>query len=679
MSQLVQTQMGIVEFPDSLSPEEIKIILQAKFGTPKKPAATVDSSTASSFPQNPRTRGSTVRPSQEDSTSVLEFLKNNMEIPGGIGGSLAGVAAGAPFGPPGMVVGGILGGAVGSGAGSISSDLLNDREVSYAEALKEAALSAGFDVATLGLGKVLKPALAPLIKKAFKDGKTAEEVLKDIVKESGGEAAEAGSRESLAASQKILSEKGATLLPTQIGEVGSAAAMEKIARVGLLSSGKIEDNARAVNTVVAEELQSLFNKNYVDVSSDPMSLGQAAFDIINAGKRAISDSYVAGLDEIGTRVGRKQVAINPVLQTIESFNKSYEKEGLGSVLSKPAQQFIKSLSSRLEGNSSMQIPVSSLIELDKLVTREVSEFADVNSQKYNSIAASQLTELSNALKDTVGKMLTNFDKETSTIYSSIKKEYSEGMSGLLPKINETFVNNANKQNYDSLGKIIAGNGNISQLIALKNSLKEAFKRTSKESRDVPGFISEADADKLIKKAFLEDKFPALPNGQFDMTEYAHYASKFSRPKERQKLKVILGDDYNRVKQLTNLMAEASGKPQSNLGQFVIRSKEYETISKTLQLVGTGAASTTGPMGWVGSGALLLAPRFMASYVTNPKNVNKLIAFQNTKFKSQAAFEKAATLLLDDLWTSISDTDRQEVLESLFDLRDQEQTTQGVPQ
>lgn len=678
MSQSVNTPIGIIEFPDEMSQEEIKIVLQSKFGAPKK-QPTPQVSTQPTVPVNPRQRGSTVGTTQQDESSVVDYLRNNMELPMGIGGSLGGVALGAPFGPPGMVIGGIVGGALGSASGSITSDLLNDQEISYADAVKEAALSAGFDAVTLGLGKMLKPALAPLIKKAFKEGKTPEEILKDIVRESGEGTAEAGSRESIAASQLILSEKGATLLPIQAGQEGSSAIMEKVARVGLLSSGKVEDNVGAVNTIVADELQTLFNKNYVDVSSDPMSLGQAAFDIINTGKQAISDSYVLGMDELITRSGRAQVPVSPILNTIDNFVASYEREGLGSILNDEALSFVNQLSSRLRGNKNMKIPLSSLIELDKLVTKGVSQFSDIKSQKYNSQVAQQLTDFSTTIKDAIGTLINKVDPETSKIYSGLKKDYAEGMSGVLPKINETFINNANRQNYDSLGKIIAGSGNVSQLVALKNSLKESFKKTSKESRNVPGFISEADADKLIRKAFLESTFPSLPNGKFDITEYAHLASKFSKPAERRKLQIVLGDDYARVRQLANLMSEASRKPESNLGQFALRSAEYGTISKSLQqslqLLGTGYGAAGGPVGWLGSGALLLVPRFMANYVTNPKNINRLIAFQNKSFKTQEAFEKSATLLVDDMWNELSEQDIQDVLENLLDLRQQKETQQ----
>jgi hypothetical protein len=48
------------------------------------------------------------------------------------------------------------------------------------------------------------------------------------------------------------------------------------------------------------------------------------------------------------------------------------------------------------------------------------------------------------------------------------------------------------------------------------------------------------------------------------------------------------------------------------------------------------------------GAILMAPVFLAKAAYNPKAVNRLLAFEKTKFKSTDAMEKAATLLIDDV-------------------------------
>ena len=109
----------------------------------------------------------------------LSWLEKNMELPVGLGGAVTGAAMGAPLGPVGMFVGGVIGGALGSGGGSLISDELSGQELDFAEAGEEALISAGFDIATLGLGKILKPAYFAT-KAAM--GYTTKEVAEDVVK-----------------------------------------------------------------------------------------------------------------------------------------------------------------------------------------------------------------------------------------------------------------------------------------------------------------------------------------------------------------------------------------------------------------------------------------------------------------------------------------------------------------
>ena len=95
---------------------------------------------------------------EEPQAPEPSWLAKNMDVPLGVSGGIAGSIIGAPFGPPGMFVGGTLLGAAGTFAGSLISDDLSGEDREYAQALEEAAISMGFDVATLGLGKTIKPA-----------------------------------------------------------------------------------------------------------------------------------------------------------------------------------------------------------------------------------------------------------------------------------------------------------------------------------------------------------------------------------------------------------------------------------------------------------------------------------------------------------------------------------------
>lgn len=126
------------------------------------------------------------------------WLDKNMDVPLGMGGGIVGTVLGAPFGPPGMFVGGAIGGAAGTFAGSLISDDLSGEDREYAQALEEAAISMGFDVATLGLGKAIKPAWVATKRKL---GFTPQEAAEQLAQELGGEA---GTTASLKASQSTL-------------------------------------------------------------------------------------------------------------------------------------------------------------------------------------------------------------------------------------------------------------------------------------------------------------------------------------------------------------------------------------------------------------------------------------------------------------------------------------------
>lgn len=129
--------------------------------------------------------------------NIENYLMNNMGLPAGIaGGITGGLAAGAVGGGPiGAFAGAAVGGALGAFGGSLGSDAYNERDLDYAKALTDAAISVSFDVATLGAGKVLKVIKAKRALGVPPD-QAAQEILEGLAKP--------GTKESLMASQNIL-------------------------------------------------------------------------------------------------------------------------------------------------------------------------------------------------------------------------------------------------------------------------------------------------------------------------------------------------------------------------------------------------------------------------------------------------------------------------------------------
>ena len=372
---------------------------------------------------------------------VGNFLKGNMEIPMGLGGSIAGAAAGVPLGPAGMIAGGIIGGSVMSGAGSLTSDVLEGKELDFQEAVKESLISAGFDIATLGAGKVLKPAY--LSAKAAL-GYTPKEVAEQILKEG----AETGSNESLKATQKILEGEGASLTRYQTGQASSLAVFaEKLGQAGLLSGKEATGNAAKVNQAAQSALNDIANAVDLRTGVAPSDLGEAMFDIITAGRLALSDSYGDGLEEIGKRVVNKTVNTEGIKKQLKLYlkNNSEKITDVVKTKGKPSdlrftektvtkneilldtatQKFIKEqLSGALEyGNMTAQ----SLLKVDKMLSQQMRKFGDIKSSNYNAVADRELGELQNILKQSFINTLKQADPKVAKEYELLKKLWIDSL------------------------------------------------------------------------------------------------------------------------------------------------------------------------------------------------------------------------------------------------------------
>ena len=589
------------------------------------------------------------------------FLKENMEIPMGLGGSLAGAAAGIPFGPVGMIAGGILGGSAGTGAGSLTSDVLQGKDLDFQEAVKESLISAGFDEATLGLGKVLKPAY--LSAKAAL-GYTPKEVAEEIIKEG----LETGSTESLKATQKILEEGGASLTRYQTGQASSLAVFaEKIGNAGLLSGKEATGNAAKVNQAAQSALNDIANAVDLRTGASPSDLGEAMFDIISAGRLALSDSYGDGLETISKRVVNKTVNTTGIKKQLELFLKNNSEmtselidgKTVSKAISTLDDATVKFINSQLSGTLEYgNMTAQSLLKVDKMLSQQMRQFGDIKSSNYNAVADRELGELQNILKQSFINTLKQADPKIAKEYELLKNSYKEGMSGLLPVLNKNTILNAEKGNFEALGRMLTTQTNSDKVQVFLNSIDEAYKQIGKRE-GLPSEIAYGtakEAKQVIKQSFLKNLIPDMSSPDFDIATYRKLASQFSKPDADKRLKIIAGQDYGRVKQIFNLFAEASKRPEGNLGTLFLRNKEYTAIAGAG--VGASVGGTIGAA--LGSGAILTAPIFLAKAASNPKAVNKLLAFEKMTFKSPEAMEKFASFIVSDTMDALSEEEQAEI-------------------
>ena len=607
-------------------------------------------------------------PVQESSMleSVGGFLKGNMEIPLGLAGSFAGMAAGAPLGPVGIVVGGILGGASGSAGGSLVSNVFEGEELDFADATNEFLMSAGFDVATLGLGKVLKPGYFAA-KAAL--GFTPKEVAEDLIK-TARQGTDAGSLESLRASQQLLQEKGASLTRFQTGRATALDVLgERFANAGLLSGQATAENAIKVNQAVKDSLNDIANKVDYTLGDDPARLGEALFDIINEGKKALSNTYGAGLDSISQSVKNNMVNTTGIKKRLKQYLKDNSEVATGTVL-KDGKEVLKKKTNILLDKDTINyvnelitgplelgnISANALLKIDKQISAQIRNFGDINSSNYNTIADRELGELTDILKDSFLNTLKQADPKVAEEYAALKAAYKEGRSGLLPDINKSFILQAEDGNYDALGAMLVSQTNVSKVNNFMKSVDEAYKQVEKSGSGVSeiGYATAKDAKQAIKQAFLKNLIPQLQDEAFKIDDYVKLSKQFSKPSQAARLKAVVGEDYGRVKQIFNLMSEASKKPESNFGTLMLRAKEYGALATAASFFAGG------PVAALTASAILTAPVVLAKMSHNPKAVNKLLAFEKTKFKSDALREKAATFLVSDFIDNLSTEEQAEV-------------------
>ena len=614
-----------------------------------------------------------------EGVDVGQFLRENLDIPASIAGGIAGAKVAAPTLNP-FVIGAsaVAGAALGTFAGSLGSDVLTGEDLQYVEAVDKALDSVQMDVATLGAIRVLKiPFMAA--KKAL--GHTPDETAKLLLKKAK-EGMEAGTPESLQASQRLLQEKGATLSRSQTGQASALETFsEKIGQAGLLSEttylNKVADTDRAVQ----ETLNEIVEKVTMRGDASPREMGEAMYDTINAGRLALSDSYGDGLTAIQEGLKNKVVNVAPIKKKLSAYLNANKITSVGvedvvpsgspfagkqaaqrevrkttSTLDKDTVKFINDKMSGILKLPNMK--ASDVIEMDRMLSAEIRKFGDVNSGMYNSTAQKELGDVIDMLKDSYIATIKQADAASGAQYANLKTNYKTARDNLLPQITTGVIKKAGNNDYDSLGRMLTTQSNASKVNEFMKSIDEAYKQIGKRDAlpaEIP-YSSAKEAKQIIKQGYLKNIFPDSSSPDFKIQDYANLAEKYSKPANADMLKVITGKDYPRVKQLMNVMSEASFKPDGNLGTLFLRSKEYGGAGKVMQVVLPTVAGAGGGFltAGVGLAAVLATPVFLAKAAFNPKVVNKMLAFDKVKFKSTAAMEKAAATIIDDLVRGMND-------------------------
>jgi hypothetical protein len=572
--------------------------------------------------------------SSESLSGVVDAVTGNIDIPAGIAGSIAGAQAGSVAGPYGAAVGGVIGGAVGTFGGSLMSDYLTEDTMDMSAATQEALISAGFDTATLGAARAFKPVaramgfgpdeMAALWNKYTKAAPVTDP-----------KALPVGSPESRLQTQNFLESKKGSLTAYQTGQsTATQDVMEGIGQMGVLS-GRYYDDLNARNSkAIADEINRLVDGSVGSVA--PGNIGESIHGIIQGGKKAAQLSYNSGLDEIITRVGRKQVQPQWIAGTVNKFLKDHKKEwgyDLDPAALKVAQQWqevMKELPS---------MSVSDLLAFQKRMNTQVSQLGDFGATQ-NSVASRELADLSSRIRKTTGLLLENADPESYKVYKELNSAYGDAMKGLLPKLNANVVSRADKGDYESIARALEGK-NPDQIEAFMASIDSAYQQAGMAGLDMgkeARFATPEQAKAAIKSGWLKNIFGESLEEGYNPSTFASKADYYEKPANARSARAVLGEDFATFKMLLNALNESSQKQKGFVGSLVLRSKEAAAASNVAQgVVGLGAGAAALPVG----AAVFLTPVMLAHIASNKNAVRALLAGNKRASMAQAAGKTAA--------------------------------------
>ena len=617
----------------------------------------------SAVPEEEETDDDTVPPPAPE----LSFLEENLDLPYGLGAAMAGTVGGfAVAGPPGAVVGGITMGALGTGYGTAQSEQLKGSTTveAYKEGIEAALWSVGIDVATMGILTKLKPAWYAL---RMRNGKSVEETAQEAL----DLVLPAGSPESLAATQKLLQAKGATLLPSQVLKSGLDSFRERIASVGLISREKMAANIEAVNNAIVDSLNDLINRNASGMANDAYNMGSTFSTLIDEGVEVLRKQYGMGLDKINrslSTVTFKTIDGRFLTNPIDSYIRTLTGQAADKVQPETLK-FIRDSMQRIKDLQSGQVRVSELLMIDKSFTnRANAAFGPKAGAGRNDVIHAELQEASEVIRQTILNTLERIDPKAAAEYKALKEAYGNSINAMMPKVNAGFVTQAAKGAYTSLGNIAAKGSRLEQVQALKKSLAEAYS-VAKKAGETLSVQSFEEVDRLFREGFLSEKLTKVLSGDVaNVQQLRTLAIQLDNPTQRKIFREVLGPDFPRFNQLMNAIRETAESASGDTGALFLRGLETKGLKGAGTLLRGGIAPGAAVVGGTAAGsagiglgigaAALYVPNVFAKVVTNPQYVNKLITLLSAGGKASANAELALNIMVSEIIDEMSEGERE---------------------
>ena len=599
---------------------------------------------------------------QAGDRGALDFL----DVGTGLGGALAGAAAGTAILPGvGTVVGGILGGAAGTFGGEVAEDVIAGGNVDLDRATESAATGAVFDVATLGLGKVIRPLAKSL-------GIMPADILNKVMP-TKSQAFDVGSKESLQQTEQLLASQGGGLSAVQAGATGVRKVAEQIGDEGILSGARSAKRVQRNAEILKDEMQRQIDGVDPSFAQSIDDVGKHVFDVINAGRNATMDIFDKGLGEIAKDHGGKSIINKPMRDAIEAFEQKFATD-FGTKLSKETLAEIKDIKTMFQ---SPKMSVQSLIDAQQIINRLIREAGDISGNKFNSTVEFQLSQLNKDIGNAIEKTLKTRGRggaagqgEVGIKYAALNKMYGDAMNGLLPKLNESVIKGAKAGDYDRIGKLLVKPSSASKVSEMMSSIDKAFAQMQKAGTTPPGVKTAKDAKRVIRQSYLAEFFKDVAD-ESDIYNLANKAKLFSGPakSEVKKIKTIMGEDFPQFKALVNAISES--KPGANTGIFglALRSREAGIVTTGGLAAGAGALS-----GIAGAAAVFAIPEVLGRVATNRKAVARLLDLDKQIKKNPNIKPELVASAIAKVFDELSETDRESLAYAL-----QQPAPQNTPQ
>lgn len=583
---------------------------------------------------------------------------------GGLGGALAGAAIGSAVPIVGTAIGAVVGGALGTFGGELVEDYVSDEDLDYMNAVKEAGASVLIDTATLGLGRVLRPAYFSA-KRAM--GFSPEEVSKEISEhlvDTGAVRGAVGSTSDYATANRLLTEHGGGLRAAQIPKAHAFVKLaDNLGSIFMSSRGDFIDHHVKNNEAVRKSVEEMVEATGATPLSTP-ELGESILHVLSLGKKNSTDLYGKELTAIGEAFSDKFISVSPVHEAFDKLIKDKETV-FGSELTKQADDLLRTFREELNEfmpkqiaptsvmtgkplySSERKVPAMDFINWEKSVRGRMAELLDKNKgELYSPTSHQQLTEAMEKITPQILKTLRKSDKFMEKRYRVANKEYSKYRDNLSPKAVKTLIKSAKDRDaLSALGGSLlpVGGLNPDKARELVKAVKFAVGSVPKKDLIEAGFKSKDDMMNTIRASFIDRAIPDIADESFDVVKIANKVGKM-KPEDLAIARSILGDEaFNKFNAIRGAIRLSSKDTKSDMYSLAIRGREVSSLTNLAGLIGAGgttyAVSGDPTMTALGGLAFLLAPKVLAKVALSPKLTNRLIKAMAMRGGTEASQKK----------------------------------------